>query len=1023
MAISDEISRLQTAKNAIKMAINLKGVTVPDGVTLSYYDTYISQIETQGLYEIKQVTPNAEGQTVTPSAGFDALSQVIINGDLNLVPENIANGVTIFGVTGTLQATGKTQAKTVTPTASGLTVTPDSGYDGLSSVSVVGDNNLVPQNIVDGVTIFGVTGTGVGGGVSGSNELNVYVQNSEPASKDGIWIKDNGGSGTSYLSPIGSKKGEFGATSSYEGMKAPASMVGQVIVGDYLYSFGMSSSTSFKYDLRSRTLVGNLNTTTITPSTSGTTGLLGAYYCEETRSIIVVWKYTYSATGNHTRYYEYFIDTDTCTPETDFRYAGQSQYTSVSIGCANNKICVFGKNGNVSVMDMVTKQFFDRISNNTSATLFTNRMTTSLGTKIYIGVGSSEIYEYDVEVNTMTYHKLSEPAYSVSSYFAIGGYIYIFNRSTPTSDEKAYEYMKVDISNWQVEKVQILNGYKFVYSSTENRNSIVYDAIRGIMLYRTSSSTIYPLQLGDGINITGLKSGDAVILQDLAHLRPVQIIDNPAITIGVFDTFIYDNGELDGNHLAFWGNGYSWNLLKNPNSETVTVTFDANGGSAVESKEVVVGTTVERPTTTKAGYIFVDWTLNGQSYDFSSPVVGNITLVAQWLENKVEFIDYIELTGTQYIDTGIPIAPNLYIDADVAITSTPAVGTLMGTTTSAESYRFWVCTFQQDTLRPNCGLMENAISETNLLYNTKYNIYVKFFDGEQKLYVDDILHCSASNTSTAAAQEAWNTQGNLLIGKANYSTTNYLYGKIYSFKMYDENHVLTRSFKPCKDVFGVVCLYDEVTGTCFYNQGTTDFIGGVTEDLNDLTQLNYIESTGTQYIDTGFKPNPTTTKVEVKMAFTNNAVSTQGVFGARPTSSGLDTGSCNLFWNIDVGKVRPDWCGEHNNAYSVEVALNEPILITCENRTVTIDGTQKTGSFTKGTDYLDYSMYIGSFNNAGSMYQQGVYAKWYYFKIYDNGTLIRDYIPVLDKDGVVCLYDKVSETCFYNAGTGTFTGE
>lgn len=132
--------------------IGLSSVTV-NAVSKTYVGSGVTK-KSAATY-----TPKTTDQTITANQYLSGAQT--IKGDSNLVAGNIRSGVSIFGVTGTVVAstTPNLQTKTVTPKSSSQTVKPDSGYDGLSQVTVSGDANLVSGNIISGKSIFGVAGS------------------------------------------------------------------------------------------------------------------------------------------------------------------------------------------------------------------------------------------------------------------------------------------------------------------------------------------------------------------------------------------------------------------------------------------------------------------------------------------------------------------------------------------------------------------------------------------------------------------------------------------------------------------------------------------------------------------------------------------------------------------------------------------------------------------------------------------------------------------------------------------------
>ena len=108
----------------------------------------------------------------------------------------------------------------------------------------------------------------------------------------------------------------------------------------------------------------------------------------------------------------------------------------------------------------------------------------------------------------------------------------------------------------------------------------------------------------------------------------------------------YDNEACAGDAFSFSGKTMpAKNLLLYAKwtSKTFTVTFDANGGTAVAAMETVpFGSTIdeEDTVTTRNGYTFGGWTLDGKPFSFGTPVTKDLALKAVWLNSEGYSVTY-----------------------------------------------------------------------------------------------------------------------------------------------------------------------------------------------------------------------------------------------------------------------------------------------------------------------------------------------------------------------------------------------
>ena len=185
-------------------------------------------------------------------------------------------------------------------------------------------------------------------------------------------------------------------------------------------------------------------------------------------------------------------------------------------------------------------------------------------------------------------------------------------------------------------------------------------------------------------------------------------------------------------------------------------------------------------------------------------------------------------------------------------------------------------------------------------------------------------------------------------------------------------------------------------------------------------RLEYIESSGSQWIDTGVR-GKVGVVAEVDVACVTMGDNT--ILGCRKDSG--DTRFYPVHWAN--GKWWKGWLrGGVYWSTSPEITNGQKYhvrtVFKSGEQAFYVDGvskgtpTSETSSFDSGLD-----MYLFAANKYGTDVFQQAKARIYSAKIWLDGDLKREFVPCRDENGVACLWDDVSKAYFRNGGSGTFT--
>lgn len=370
-------------------------------------------------------------------------------------------------------------------------------------------------------------------------------------------------------------------------------------------------------------------------------------------------------------------------------------------------------------------------------------------------------------------------------------------------------------------------------------------------------------------------------------------------------------------------------------------------------------------------------------------------------------VEYLQSSGTQYIDTlWTPTSNNLRVKFKVKSMGSPLGTAICGAEKNGITPRWVFILYGQsgDSTKtfPLTGDWNNTSSDTAFTFTSGTTLEIDWTTSSTSTTITDkVTNTSFTRTFGSTMNYSNNTVSLKLFQNSNTQKSSI---QMNYYQIWD-NGIFVRDFVPCLDRNNTPCLWDFITRKAYYNQGTGEFTYG-----REIYYTRWLESTGTQYINTGIYLTNNHT-VEVDYQLTIASQSRKGIYGGliangarhgaltSPSNQYLEAGygSTNVYYQLGLPDTKRHVLKQAKN----ELYFDGKLIYTFGTATFTQNFTAPLGNF----NYTNYNP---------------VSAKYYGSRWWDGDTLVRDFQPAIDENGLGFWFDRVTHTCFLNAGTGDF---